>query len=83
MSLLPLQSPCRFIFEYPHRPPHLLRKAYAEKLAKERLEQEERLQEKERLQQEKQQKETCQSPVMQRASQGQTELHVPGTALEV
>lgn len=42
-SLPPLQSPCRHLFEDPYRPPHLLRKAYAEKL-KERLQEKERCQ---------------------------------------
>ncbi|XP_075596526.1 uncharacterized protein LOC142599497 [Balearica regulorum gibbericeps] len=35
------QSPCRHVFEDPYRPPHLLRKAYAEQL-KERLQEKER-----------------------------------------
>lgn len=42
-SLLPSQSPCRHVFEDPYRPPHLLRKAYAEKL-KEGLQEKERCQ---------------------------------------
>ncbi|XP_069633321.1 uncharacterized protein [Haliaeetus albicilla] len=37
------QSPCRHVFEDPYRPPHLLRKAYAEKL-KEGLQEKERCQ---------------------------------------
>lgn len=39
--LLPLQSLCRYVYEDPYCPPHLLRKAYAEKL-KERLQKKER-----------------------------------------
>ncbi|KAM6035456.1 uncharacterized protein LJ206_000846 [Theristicus caerulescens] len=58
------QSPCRHLFEDPHRPPHLLRKAYAEKLMKEGL----------------QEKERCQSPARQRASEERPELHLPGRA---
>ncbi|XP_042643935.1 uncharacterized protein LOC122152894 [Tyto alba] len=47
------QTSCRHLFEDPYRPPHLLRKAYAEKL-KERL----------------QEKESCQRPARQMASEG-------------
>ncbi|XP_042643617.1 uncharacterized protein LOC122152909 [Tyto alba] len=60
------QTSCRHLFEDPYRPPHLLRKAYAEKL-KERL----------------QEKESCQRPARQMASEGRAELHPPQTAWEV
>ncbi|KAM8983240.1 uncharacterized protein PRD47_019400 isoform 6-T6 [Ara ararauna] len=67
-SMEPGKSPCRYVFEDPYCPPHLLRKAYAEKLK-------ERLQEKEVLQEER-----CQSAARQTASKGQAELHLLGRA---
>ncbi|XP_062481990.1 uncharacterized protein LOC134167382 [Pezoporus occidentalis] len=62
------KSPCRYVFEDPYCPPHLLRKAYDEKLK-------ERLLEKEVLQEER-----CQSAARQTASKGQAELHLLGRA---